>query len=747
MIEELIFRTKVETGKSKSETEKLTKSLDELNDSVKDVGTKGADSLSKLNKRVEEGNFTMREAAKIVKEYGAIALQAGRTSPVGQEAIRMAGELTDTLGDLRTEIVNAGTDGANLKAGLELAGTVTAGYGALQGVIALTGSENEALAETFVKLQSVQSVLTGIEQIRASLEKESLLMTKAKVIWTKLATSAEYVYAIAVGTTTGAMKALRIAMLAIPIIAIIAAVVALIAILASFFEEEKKAEEQNKKLNESFESQNKALEANTRAFKRNADNKRALMVSENATAQELFEFDKERLSGEEVLRKKNLKMLKEILPQKNAAYKQALKEENWELAKTIGQETKQMREKYRDFKELDGQYANDKKLLENNYRNELAKEAEDDRKEQEQKNKEYAKRAQDRRQVEAQRQLDHQKLLEDLIVTNIKDADDRKLAQLKLAQSREMSEVSKKYGDKSNVVKELERKQLNELYAQLDEFQKARDDSNKVEEDKNKLDAVTKAEAERKSDKARLEGKLIALREDFALTQEVKSDLALLEMQEALSQKDITEGEKYKIEQEYVQKIDALKDEKAEKDKERQKQVAEASTKVTQMGLDSAQGLADAFFDYRISKAEKGSAEELKLEKKKFEINKKLQIAQAIMQGTQATLAAFSSGAAIPIVGPIAGPAFAAVAGVTSALNVAKIRSTTFDSAGGTTSTPSVSAPSISVPDIQGQNSSTSTLTQGLQGSQQSSKVYIVDSELKASLGENQQVSIVSNIG
>jgi len=748
MTEELIFRTKVDSGKSVKETDKLKDSLKGVGTEAKGAGDKGSDALEKLNKRVEEGNFSMREAMKIVKEYGAIALQAGRESPVGQEAIKRAGELTDTIGDLRTEIVNAGTDGANLKAGLELASTVTAGYGAFQGVLALTGTQSEALTETFVKLQAVQSVLTGIEQVRASLEKESLLVTKAKVVWTKVATAAEYVYAVAVGTTTGAMKALRIAMLAIPIIAIIAGIVALIAALASFFGAEEKAEEQNKALNASFERQNEALEANSRAFKRNADNKRALMVSEGATAQELFEFDKKRLYEEEILRKKNIKLLKTILPQKTAAYKQALYEENWELAKTIAQETKQMRDKYKGFRELDGQYAVDRKLLENKYRDELAQKEQEAQKEQAQRAKEYAKKRAEQRAQEAQKQLDEQRLLEDLMVQNIEDSNLRKIAQQKLQHDRELAEVKKKYGDQAKVVMELETKQSNEKKQLLADIAKEEEDLKKEKDAKELQLAKDKAEAEARSAKAELEGKLTQARDDFEIQMELKKDLAFLEMEQALSVENITSGEKFKIQQEYLAKLDEIQQEQVDKEKERQKNLQESTKNVLQMGLDSAQGLADAVFDYRLQKAKGNEAEELKIEKRKFEINKKLQIAQAVMQGIQATLAAFSSGAAIPVVGPVAGPAFAAVAATQSALNVARIKATTFESSSSSTSTPSASAPSVDIPQIQGEQSQqTTTQTAGLTGSQQQIKVVLLDSEIKASLDGNQQVNVVSNIG
>lgn len=746
--EELVFRTVVKTGDSADEVKSLKDQVDKLK--------KSEENLVKTNKEVDKTfaevygelqplNTRMGEAEDRMYE---LALAGQKMSEEYQELKTQVIAYKQTLASVDAEVDSLVQRGGNLKAALELGSTIVAGYGAFQSAMALTGVESEALTETFVKLQAVESLLLSIESIRAAMEKESLLMTKAKVIWTKTATAAEYVYAIAVGTTTGAMKALRIAMLAIPIILILAGIIALISAIASLFAEEEKAEEQNNALNASLERQTEALEANERAYKRNADNKRALMVSENATAQELFEFDKQRLSDEEVLRKKNVKLLQQLLPQKTAAYKQALKEENWELAKTIAQETKQMRDKYKGFRELDGQYSVDRQLLENKYRNELAKEAEEERKEQERKDKEAAKRAADRRAAEAQKRLEQQRLLEDLLVLNIEDAEDRKLAQLKLAHQRELAETRKKYGDKSAVIAELEKKQLNELYAQLDEFQKARDENNIQEQEKSKQARAEAEEANRRSQKADIEARLIQMREDFEAQQELKKELATFEMQEALLQENLTEGEKFKIQQEYLQKLDEIRQETADKEKERQEKVAEAAKTVLQTGLDSAQNLADAFFDYRIEKAEKGSAEELKLEKKKFEINKKLQVAQAVMQGTQAVLAAYASGSAIPVVGAVTGPLFAAAAGVAAALNVAKIKATTFEG-NGTVSTPSAPAPSVnpSIQQTDNEGPGNTSDTSSIQGSTKSNKVFILQSELEAASEENRQVSIVSNIG
>jgi hypothetical protein len=67
-------------------------------------------------------------------------------------------------------------------------------------------------------------------------------------------------------------------------------------------------------------------------------------------------------------------------------------------------------------------------------------------------------------------------------------------------------------------------------------------------------------------------------------------------------------------------------------------------------------------------------------------------------------MAAYSSGSAIPIIGAVAGPAFAILAGISAAANIAKIASAKFNP--GTTSAPSSvgatggAAPAIPAPPI-----------------------------------------------
>lgn len=146
----------------------------------------------------------------------------------------------------------------------------------------------------------------------------------------------------------------------------------------------------------------------------------------------------------------------------------------------------------------------------------------------------------------------------------------------------------------------------------------------------------------------------------------------------ALENTKLTLEEKQKLEEEYSEKRKSLVMDEISR-----------GTAGAAQGLNAIQGLSNAIFDAKKSKLEKGSAEELKHAKKQFEINKKLQIAGALIQGVQAVLAAYSSGSAIPIVGAVTGPLFAALAAATVVANVMKIKNSKFEGGGSAPSAPS----------------------------------------------------------
>jgi len=174
---------------------------------------------------------------------------------------------------------------------------------------------------------------------------------------------------------------------------------------------------------------------------------------------------------------------------------------------------------------------------------------------------------------------------------------------------------------------------------------------------------------------------------------------------------------------------DRYRQEKEEKDKEASdKKLAlieeerQARLKATDDGLnwakkgaDALQQLGDLVFANKMSKLKKGSKEEEKLAKKQFKFNKAMQLSGAIIDAGKAIIASLASAPlAIGVVPNPAGIASLALTGLTSAMNIAKIASTKFESggSGAPTDTPSLSgggggaasAPSFNVVGDSGMN-------------------------------------------
>jgi len=104
-------------------------------------------------------------------------------------------------------------------------GALQGGAAIFQGIesaMALTGVENEKLMQTMVKLQAVQGLMNATNEIAQLLNKEHIVGMQLRVVWEKA-------YAMAVGTSSGAMKIFRLALISTGIGALIVGLGMLIA--------------------------------------------------------------------------------------------------------------------------------------------------------------------------------------------------------------------------------------------------------------------------------------------------------------------------------------------------------------------------------------------------------------------------------------------------------------------------------------------------------------------------------------
>lgn len=222
MSETIALNVNVNTGEAVSSLGQLEKATKKVTQTTKGA-VKETQTLDQqfeaLNKEIKESPVSIRAMNKQIQAYQSIALEAGRTSPLGKQAIQKAAAIKDKYIDIQNEVNRLANDGVKLKAALDIGSTLVAGFAGFQGVMALVGSDNEELRKSMVKLQGAMSLLMAVETLRKNLEKESTVVLvykntveKASVMWTKAMTFAQVAYNLVMGKGTKAMKIFRIAL-------------------------------------------------------------------------------------------------------------------------------------------------------------------------------------------------------------------------------------------------------------------------------------------------------------------------------------------------------------------------------------------------------------------------------------------------------------------------------------------------------------------------------------------------------
>jgi hypothetical protein len=133
-----------------------------------------------------------------------------------------AARLEDQIGDTRARVANLASDTFKFDAAVQATQGLAAGFEIAQGAAALFGSESEDLNKVIAKTTAVMAIANGVQQVAGLLLDES----KVKTLVLSQATTA---YNAIVGTSTGALKAFRIALAATGVGLLVVAIGALIA--------------------------------------------------------------------------------------------------------------------------------------------------------------------------------------------------------------------------------------------------------------------------------------------------------------------------------------------------------------------------------------------------------------------------------------------------------------------------------------------------------------------------------------
>lgn len=696
----IAFKVEVDGGQS-------IKELSAIEQQFEDIG-----------KSVEGNNISLSSSKKAIKEYTDLALQAGRTSPIGQEALKRAAQLKDQVGDLRNEVSRLAADGQAMQGALALGETVVAGYGAFQGVIALVGQENEQLLETIAKLQAAQSILTGIERIRLSLEKESVLMLQARVLWTKATTVATNVYSAATKAATVATTALKVAMG----IGIFTAIAAAIAAIALNWDKVTKA------LGFNESAHTKA----TAAYLKNAGERIEAINEEIAKQQESYDILIARLKVENkdatdaITARANLSREAyqteiDLIEQSIAANQKAMQGLHEESAgyQALAAQIDKLQDVQVGYQfELDklelARRENIRKSVEA-IDKQIADETAAEAKLTAGKQSEYQKRldafnAAKQKELELEKQL--QRDLEDILAESISDPDIRRITQLEIAHEREKERLIEQYGERTELMIALEAQQSKEMGAAVLEIEAmAREEKFMLDEERRIVEEEAAVEA--------FNMRLVKVRDDtmavIAIEEELldyKYENGLLKESEYLEQKAILADREVEVAQKSAQAINAAR--------------------ATTVGaIASSLGSISSLM-------KKGSKEAKGFAIAQLAVNTAQSIGAVI---TGAATAASAGGPAAPFL--LALYIASGLATVLGALSQAK----SILGDGSSTPTPSYSSPSVAAPSASfNQPANTGGIGTSTENAQQQSQVQVVvlASEVSDVNNQNQSIELAS---
>lgn len=220
-IKELAAQGKVTKESLKRDFAEAGKSTKEFNNAID--GT--VKSLVNEGKTVEALILKYGSAAAaqkaMQKELINMAVAGQEGTKEFNELRKAAADLKDTIEDTRGSVKKLASDTSTFDKIAEGGGAMAAGFSAAAGAASLFGDENENLQRSVQKAQGAMALLLGVQEI-------ANIATTEGGIATGFATAAQGAYAFVVGTSTGALKAFRIALAATGIGLVVLAIAALV---------------------------------------------------------------------------------------------------------------------------------------------------------------------------------------------------------------------------------------------------------------------------------------------------------------------------------------------------------------------------------------------------------------------------------------------------------------------------------------------------------------------------------------
>ena len=723
-METIIFDVKVNTNNAATDVKKVGDSVKGL----KSEGENAGKSFTNLRTELKKLNIQLQNLDPASEAFKVAANRAGE--------IKMAmRDVGDAISDADPEksfgkFVRGAQAAAN---GFQI---VTAAQG-------LFGTESKKTQEALLKVQSAMALTQGLSQFKemkndlkdvALALKNGVVKAFASLSIAQMASAAETGtltflqkgYALAVGTSTGAMKAFRIALVSTGIGALVVGIGILIGKMMEFMGASDGATRANDRLNSSLERQSKAMDRAKTNLEKQIEFEKKMAELAGKTDKEINDITEKGIIKRGKLNNKENANLEDAIKKKKNLYYTAYVDEDFERAKAIQKEIQDLQSRVTNNND-----ANEDLQKENIINNaQLKKDAEDAAKEKakdlkaqndaaakqnEQAQKE--KKLKNEQATKEQQELDRKII--DLTLANILDADLREQLILKEKHKRELEDLKTQYGAKKEFI-ELENQLKIQQARELEKIEnQARDKKTAgliADFDANEIASNNRA-------KAQIENDIRILEQNFQDTQAKKLELEALDFEQKKAAAVGNNAELIAIGAQHAANVEAI----TEESKNRQIQIDQT---LFDAKLEIANSIGNIF----------GALSGL------FEKNIAAQKAFAIAELAINTATAYVKGLAIAQAAsiqtsPFAFPLFYAsqVGAILNAVGKAK----SILKAG-----PSVSAPTIpsATKGGGGTNNAITDNNQGDQTSQNVIKVVVLDSDITKQQQQTTKVKAVSTI-
>jgi hypothetical protein len=249
--------------------------LEQYGKVVDDVGKKGGSLRSQLRELREELSRMEDQGLENTEQFRDMQIEAAK--------------LEDQIGDTQQRIKVLASDTRNIDFGIGVIRGVASAFGVAEGAAALFGIKNEDVMESIQRLNAIMLILNGLQEIQNLLQKQSVVNIVGQSIATKAAAVSQAIFATVVGTSTGALRAFRVALLATGIGAFVVLLGLAVEAFISFTGSSEDSEEATERFTDALERQKGVLDRNIESIERAAALRRERLREQGADEGKLLD--------------------------------------------------------------------------------------------------------------------------------------------------------------------------------------------------------------------------------------------------------------------------------------------------------------------------------------------------------------------------------------------------------------------------------------------------------------------------